>query len=57
MIEPEEVHSKGGISMPHTSHCLASGDIMISSIGDKDGNPRGKPNCSKWFMYSLIDVN
>jgi len=41
VIEPEEVHAKGGISMPHTSHCLPSGEIMISSIGNKDGNPQG----------------
>jgi methanethiol oxidase len=41
VIEPEEVHTKGGISMPHTSHCLASGEIMISSVGNKDGNPQG----------------
>jgi methanethiol oxidase len=41
VIEPEEVHTKGGISMPHSSHCLASGDVMISTIGDKDNNPQG----------------
>ena len=30
-----------GLSFPHTVHCLGSGEIMISAIGDKDGNPRG----------------
>jgi len=41
VIEPDEVHTKG-VTMPHTSHCLASGDVMISSLGDKDGNGQGK---------------
>ncbi len=28
--------------MPHTSHCLADGNIMISTIGDgPEGNARG----------------
>jgi len=30
------------VSFLHTSHCLASGQVMISSIGDKDGKPKGK---------------
>lgn len=29
------------LSFPHTSHCLADGNIMISTLGDKDGNERG----------------
>ncbi len=30
-----------GLAYLHTSHCLGSGDIMISAMGDKEGNPRG----------------
>ena len=33
--------ASAGLSFPHTVHCLGSGEIMISAIGDKDGNPRG----------------
>jgi selenium-binding protein 1 len=40
-IEPAEVHKKAGVSMLHTSHCLANGQIMISTLGDVDGNPKG----------------
>jgi len=29
-------------SFVHTSHCLATGQVMISYIGDKDGKPKGK---------------
>ncbi|CAL8078988.1 unnamed protein product [Orchesella dallaii] len=40
-IEPEELY-KLGLSAPHTSHCLANGEIMISTMGDgKDGNAKG----------------
>ncbi|KAJ2944270.1 hypothetical protein O0L34_g18252 [Tuta absoluta] len=28
-------------SFPHTAHCLASGEIMISTMGDKDENGKG----------------
>lgn len=28
-------------STPHTTHCLPSGEIMISTMGDKDGNGKG----------------
>ena len=26
----------------HSSHCLASGQVMINCIGDKDGKAKGK---------------
>ncbi|KAL4204596.1 hypothetical protein AMTRI_Chr01g110690 [Amborella trichopoda] len=40
-VEPSEIVEKTGLSYPHTSHCLASGDIMVSCLGDKDGNAKG----------------
>ena len=41
VVEPEEVIGKTGLSVPHTSHCLGSGDIMISAMGDPQGNAKG----------------
>ena len=41
VIEPEEVTKVTGLTVPHTSHCLGSGDIMISAMGDEDGNGKG----------------
>ncbi|KAF7837046.1 selenium-binding protein 1-like [Senna tora] len=41
VVEPEEIISKTGLAYPHTSHCLASGDIMVSCLGDKEGNAAG----------------
>ncbi|VEN47648.1 unnamed protein product [Callosobruchus maculatus] len=37
VIEPSEM-KKLNCSTPHTIHCLASGEIMISTMGDKDDN-------------------
>lgn len=41
VVESEDIVQKTGLAYPHTSHCLASGDIMISCLGDKDGNAAG----------------
>lgn len=40
VIEPEEV-AKAGFSAPHTVHCLPTGAIMISMLGDAKGNAPG----------------
>ncbi|KAB2092330.1 hypothetical protein E1A91_A02G024300v1 [Gossypium mustelinum] len=41
VVQPEDIIKKTGLAHLHTSHCLASGDIMISCLGDKDGNAEG----------------
>ncbi|KAK7400065.1 hypothetical protein VNO78_11264 [Psophocarpus tetragonolobus] len=41
VVEPDEIISKTGLAYAHTSHCLASGDVMVSFLGDKDGNAEG----------------
>jgi selenium-binding protein 1 len=41
VIEAEEIKEKTNLSAPHTVHCLADGNIMISMLGDKDGNGPG----------------
>ncbi|ETN75841.1 hypothetical protein NECAME_03614 [Necator americanus] len=40
IIEPAQLF-KYGVSFPHTSHCLADGSIMISTLGDAHGNHKG----------------
>merc|ERR1712165_288920 len=42
IIEPQELYDVG-VSIPHTTHCLPSGDIMISTMGDGPEN-NGKGN-------------
>ncbi|RWW11747.1 hypothetical protein GW17_00024623 [Ensete ventricosum] len=41
VVEPTDILRKTGLAYPHTSHCLASGDIMVSCLGDKEGNATG----------------
>ncbi|CAL1611984.1 unnamed protein product [Knipowitschia caucasica] len=41
MVEPVDLYYKCGLANPHTSHCLASGQIMISCMGDPSGNGKG----------------
>ncbi|HET6879103.1 MAG TPA: selenium-binding family protein [Pirellulales bacterium] len=41
VIEPEEVVKRVNLSAPHTVHCLPSGEIMISMLGDGGGDAPG----------------
>ncbi|KAL8612336.1 Methanethiol oxidase [Nucella lapillus] len=41
IVEGVDVRNKTGLGSPHTSHCLPTGEIMISAVGDKDDN-KGK---------------
>lgn len=41
VIEPKDVFEKTRLSAPHTVHCLADGHILISMLGDAEGNGPG----------------
>jgi len=41
VIEPEEIKEKTNLTAPHTVHCLADGHVMISMLGDSQGNGPG----------------
>ncbi|NXM78682.1 SBP1 oxidase, partial [Serilophus lunatus] len=41
VVEPEELFRKGNVAHPHTSHCLPSGEVLISCLGDPQGNGKG----------------
>ncbi|WP_376794490.1 selenium-binding family protein [Thermogemmatispora sp.] len=41
VIEPEEIKAKTNLSAPHTVHCLPDGHVMISMLGDGEGNGPG----------------
>lgn len=41
VIEPKEIKEKTNLSSPHTVHCLAGGEIMISMLGDAKGQGPG----------------
>lgn len=36
-----DVLKQNNVTAPHTIHCLADGNIMISTMGDKDGKAKG----------------
>ncbi|XP_071943536.1 methanethiol oxidase-like [Antedon mediterranea] len=42
IVEPEEVRTKSGLAIPHTSHCLANGEVMISAMGKGEDPMEGK---------------
>lgn len=58
------------LSAPHTTHCLASGEVMISTMGNAKGEgkgdfflidtnawvPKGKNNTSKssWYLEKFL---
>ncbi|XP_060676698.1 methanethiol oxidase [Hemiscyllium ocellatum] len=41
VVEPRDLFEKCHLANPHTSHCLANGEIMISTMGDPHGNGKG----------------
>src|SRR5262249_44343482 len=41
VIEPREVVAKTGYPRPHTVHCMPGNDIVVSMLGDADGNGAG----------------
>ena len=41
VIEAEEIVKKTNLTAPHTVHCLADGHIMISMLGDQNGDGPG----------------
>lgn len=41
VIEPQQVTEKTGLAAPHTVHCLANGQMVISMLGDKQGQGPG----------------
>ena len=46
IIEPDMLHDVIDVSMPHTTHCLADGNIMISTLGNASGDNKGSQHMS-----------
>ncbi|XP_054639102.1 methanethiol oxidase isoform X2 [Dunckerocampus dactyliophorus] len=40
-VEPVDLYWKCGLANPHTTHCLGSGQILISCMGDPSGGGKG----------------
>ncbi|NWT12436.1 SBP1 oxidase, partial [Vireo altiloquus] len=54
--EAEELSRQAQAAFPHTSHCLGSGEILISCLGDPAGNGKGAGNPQEppWVGISKI---
>eukprot|EP00879_Flechtneria_rotunda_P003852 GHRR01004092.1.p1 GENE.GHRR01004092.1~~GHRR01004092.1.p1 ORF type:complete len:424 (+),score=154.35 GHRR01004092.1:332-1603(+) len=40
-VEPDVIAAAAGVAYPHSSHCLATGEIMVSTMGSPDGKAKG----------------
>ncbi|CAE6197801.1 unnamed protein product [Arabidopsis arenosa] len=49
-VDPKEIADKTGLAFPHTAHCLATGEILVSCLGDEEGNAKGMG----FFFLTLI---
>jgi methanethiol oxidase len=38
VIEPDEIIGETGLSRPHTVHCMPGDNVVLSMLGDADGN-------------------
>lgn len=41
VAEPQDIQKATGLGYLHSSHCLGSGDIMVSAMGDPSGKGSG----------------
>jgi selenium-binding protein 1 len=41
VVEPEEIAEKTGYTRPHTVHCMPGDNVVISMLGDREGNGAG----------------
>jgi len=40
VIEPSEMKALG-VTRPHTAHCMADGDVLISTMADENDQNKG----------------
>ena len=41
-----------GLTVPHTAHCLGTGDVMLSAMGDTDGNGKGNTDKLNYLAHA-----
>jgi selenium-binding protein 1 len=41
VVEPKELAEKTGYTRPHTVHCMPGNNVVISMLGDREGNGAG----------------
>ena len=53
VIEPEEVVRTTGYTRPHTIHCMPGDNVVLSMLGDADGNAAGGFACLDAKTFEL----
>jgi selenium-binding protein 1 len=53
VIEPEEVVRATGYTRPHTVHCMPGDNVVVSMLGDADGNAAGGFACLDAKTFEL----
>ena len=53
VIEPEEILRETGYTRPHTVHCMPGGNVVLSMLGDADGNGSGGFVCLDAHTFEL----
>ncbi len=53
VIEPEEVVRATGYTRPHTIHCMPGDNVVVSMLGDADGNAAGGFACLDAKTFEL----
>ena len=53
VIEPEEVVRATGYTRPHTIHCMPGDNVVLSMLGDADGNAAGGFACLDAKTFEL----
>lgn len=51
-VEPWQLHNKANLGAPHTTHCLGSGEVLISCMGDENEEGKGKIYKSIYHSYN-----
>lgn len=51
-VEPWQLHKKANLGAPHTTHCLGSGEVLISCMGDENEEGKGKIYTSIYHSYN-----
>src|ERR671937_468668 len=56
VIEPEEIVRETGYTRPHTVHCMPGDNVVVSMLGDADGNGSGGFAVLDAHTFDLDDV-
>ena len=56
-VEPWQLHKKANLGAPHTTHCLGSGEVLISCMGDENENAKGKYKKNIEDIHKMSEKN